>query len=152
MRLARIADDRFAEWMRRASAAYIEARVRAGETHEMARAKADADWEALFPGGQPQAQHHVMDIVEDEAPAGWIWVGPANPGAGVDWWLWDIFVKQDRRGRGLAAAAIHQAEELAREHGVTSIGLNVFGYNDTARELYARLGYATVATQMKKLL
>lgn len=81
-----------------------------------------------------------------------MWVGPANEGAGVDWWIWDVFVDEAHRGRGVAAAAIGLAEDHARGLGVESMGLNVFGYNATARELYERLGYSTFAVQMRKQL
>jgi ribosomal protein S18 acetylase RimI-like enzyme len=44
------------------------------------------------------------------------------------------------------------AEELARSHGATTIGLNVFGQNHIARGLYTSLGYREQAVQMRKPL
>jgi ribosomal protein S18 acetylase RimI-like enzyme len=37
------------------------------------------------------------------------------------------------------------AEAVARSHGASSIGLNVFTPNTVARHLYGSLGYATVS-------
>jgi len=43
-------------------------------------------------------------------------------------------------------------EAAAKQRGATAIGLNVFGYNTGAKELYDSLGYRVTATQMKKPL
>ena len=44
------------------------------------------------------------------------------------------------------------AEDEARGHGATELGLNVFGSNRVARHLYDSLGYETTAVQMRKPL
>ncbi len=43
-------------------------------------------------------------------------------------------------------------ESLVKEAGVTEIMLNVFGFNEPARRLYASLGYRVVATTMTKTI
>ncbi len=45
------------------------------------------------------------------------------------------------RSRGIGGALIRRAEELAREHGRTVLGLGVAADNPKAADLYARLGY-----------
>lgn len=45
------------------------------------------------------------------------------------------------RSRGIGGALIRCAEELAREHGRTALGLGVAADNPRAADLYARLGY-----------
>ena len=45
------------------------------------------------------------------------------------------------RSRGIGGALIRRAEELAREHGCTVLGLGVAADNPRAADLYARLGY-----------
>jgi len=42
------------------------------------------------------------------------------------------------------------AEEEASRRGVSRVSLNVFGGNDAARSLYRSLGYAELATLMRK--
>jgi ribosomal protein S18 acetylase RimI-like enzyme len=44
------------------------------------------------------------------------------------------------------------AEDLARVNGATTIGLNVFGHNRIARDLYNSLGYEESAVVMRKSL
>ncbi|WP_329351654.1 GNAT family N-acetyltransferase [Streptomyces sp. NBC_01261] len=45
------------------------------------------------------------------------------------------------RSRGIGGALIRRAEELAREHGRTALGLGVVADNPRAADLCARLGY-----------
>jgi len=152
IRLQSIHDDELPDWIRRGSAAYAESRIRSGQSPESAHARSQKEWAELFPEGKRRDQHLIAHIIESDARVGWVWVGPANEGAGVDWWIWDVFVDEAHRGHGVAAAAIGLAEDHARGLGVESIGLNVFGYNATARELYERLDYSTFAVQMRKRL
>lgn len=44
------------------------------------------------------------------------------------------------------------AEGYARAHGGQALGLNVFGFNNTARRLYESLGYETISIKMRKTL
>ncbi|MES5822184.1 GNAT family N-acetyltransferase [Streptomyces sp. RG80] len=48
---------------------------------------------------------------------------------------------EELRSRGIGTSLIHAAEELARERGITVVGLGVAKDNPRAAELYARLGY-----------
>lgn len=53
-------------------------------------------------------------------------------------------VRADLRGQGIGTALIHAAEELARERGLSLLGLGVGHGNPRAAALYARLGYTPV--------
>ncbi len=44
------------------------------------------------------------------------------------------------------------AEAEARLRGATELGLNVFGHNQVARQLYESMGYTATSIQMKKNL
>ena len=44
------------------------------------------------------------------------------------------------------------AEHQARAHGATQLGLNVFGHNTVARQLYDSMGYELTAINMRKQL
>ncbi|MCU1400234.1 MAG: hypothetical protein JWN62_3343 [Acidimicrobiales bacterium] len=55
-----------------------------------------------------------------------------------------------RQGQGLGRAAMLAAEELAANNGRSEIGLNVFGFNERAQDLYRSLGYRVVNTTMAK--
>ncbi|WP_139196645.1 N-acetyltransferase, partial [Curtobacterium sp. MMLR14_014] len=64
-------------------------------------------------------------------------------------WVFDVEIDEPHRRRGHARRALEQAHEVARANGARTIGLNVFGYNTGAQDLYERLGYGVTATQMQ---
>jgi GNAT superfamily N-acetyltransferase len=53
----------------------------------------------------------------------------------------DVFVREDRRRRGVATALARAAEELAGERGYGRISLGYGIANGAARRLYSGLGY-----------
>jgi ribosomal protein S18 acetylase RimI-like enzyme len=77
-------------------------------------------------------------------------MGRPFSGDGVTWFIYDIEIAKDMRGRGFGRAAMQAAEEWTRERGGTRVALNVFGPNLTARSLYDSLGYEVLATSMFK--
>lgn len=142
---------RRAPWLERSRADYIESRMTAGETLEQATANAKRSFDTYFPNGVPAAGQHVFDVVADGTPVGILWIGVMDAPSNA-WWVFDVEVSPDFRGRGYGRAAMQLAETSAHELGAESLGLNVFGFNTVARGLYESLGYETTALQMKKTL
>jgi len=64
----------------------------------------------------------------------------------------DIEIREEFRRRGYGRATMLLAEEAARNHGATYLGLNVFGHNPNARALYESLGYESQSIRMRKPL
>jgi len=56
------------------------------------------------------------------------------------------------RGKGYGKQTMLLIEEKARELGLKSIGLHVFGVNTVARNLYEGLGYEISSLNMQKQL
>jgi ribosomal protein S18 acetylase RimI-like enzyme len=136
-------------WLDATMAEYVTSRMRAGESREQAETAMRRSSDTWFPDGAPAAGHHVWDVVDaDDAVVGYLWIGPFEPG-GRDWWVFDIEIDEAHRRRGHARRALEQAHVVARDSGAASIGLNVFGYNTGAAELYEQLGYGVTAMQMK---
>lgn len=75
----------------------------------------------------------------DEAPSPW---------CGVN----SLAVRDSSRRRGLGTALMRAAERWAESKGVTQLRLTVYEFNAGARLLYERLGYATHARQLIKVL
>ena len=75
--------------------------------------------------------------------------GPTSP---ETWYVMDIVVAEKHRRRGYGRATMLLAEDVARGHGATYLGLNVFGHNPNARALYESLGYETLSVRMRKSL
>lgn len=148
--------DRIAEWAPGNEADYRESRIQAGESVAVATAKARESFEKFFPGGAALPTHRIFDVVADagEGPeaVGYLWVGPQDDGDPSAWWVWDVEIFEPYRRRGHARAAMLLGEDVARSLGATSLGLNVFGFNTGAHDLYESLGYNPTAIQMKKEL
>jgi ribosomal protein S18 acetylase RimI-like enzyme len=67
-------------------------------------------------------------------------------------YILDLFVTEIYRGQGLGYRLMAQAEEWAREHNLTSIGLSVAKHNSSALGLYEKLGYKTETLRLCKNL
>lgn len=84
---------------------------------------------------------------------GYIWVGlERSGGASPCAWIYDIEVHESQRGKGYGRALLKAAEEVTIKNGVNKIGLNVFGPNQVARNLYESAGYEITQIQMSKQL
>jgi ribosomal protein S18 acetylase RimI-like enzyme len=130
---------------------YIEGRIASGERPDVARRTAVAQTESLFPGGVPAPGQLLYRVIDDGGTdVGSLWIGPHAPDRPEAFWVWDVAIDESQRGKGLGRAAMQMAEEEARAHGATELGLNVFGYNSVARRLYESLGYETTAINMRK--
>lgn len=144
-------DERVAEWIAQSFEVYLAERIESGEAPDVAEAKVQRSHAENFPNGRPLATHRVFNVLADDEVVGWLWIGPQLAGSDT-WWVFDIEILEPYRRRGYARAALELGHEQARSLGATAMGLNVFGFNTGARELYEKLGYAVTATQMKRAL
>ncbi|WP_411700021.1 GNAT family N-acetyltransferase [Conyzicola sp.] len=151
VRLDPMAQSRLADWIETRHARYIESRMLAGESREVATQKAVDSRQENFPGDRPLDTHLVFDVRADDTVVGHLWRGPSPSGA-TEWWVFDIEIDEAHRRRGYARRALELGHAAVKHRGATAIGLNVFGYNAVAKDLYSALGYAVTATQMKKPL
>ena len=133
---------------------YVDDRVTAGESPEEARRVAVDQMAFLFPDGSPALGQLLYQVIDDEgAVVGFLWIGPPmGEEPGEKYWVWNVEVDEPYRGRGLGRAAMVLAEDAARAHGATELGLSVFGHNLVARHLYESMGYVTRTVQMRKSL
>ncbi|MGY0497497.1 GNAT family N-acetyltransferase [Nocardia sp. FBN12] len=143
----------FPAWLERSRDEYAKDLVAVGQTPEAALRQADDSVAGSFPSGAPAPGHAVFDVVDDAGDIlGYLWIGPdtsPDPGA---WWIWDILIDADKRGRGFGRAVMLLGEEYAREQGAHTLGLQVFGFNTRARGLYETLGYEATSVKMHKRL
>jgi putative acetyltransferase len=98
------------------------------------------------PGSSFDRRGGAFWVVDDERGRVCACVAVDFPEAGAAE-LHRLYVRPDRRGRGLGAALVRKVEDHAREKGAT----RVFFWSDTrftnAHRLYQRLGYARVDGQ-----
>jgi len=147
-----MAEHEFAGWLPRARDRYAEDIARSGgqSDEEAARRKAVEDTEQLFPGGRPSPDQFVFVIEAEGEAVGEFWVAERVTALGRCLWIYDIRIDEAHRGRGYGRAAMLFAEAEARRRGYSRIGLNVFGGNAIARNLYVSLGYEENAIFMSK--
>ncbi|HZD87736.1 MAG TPA: GNAT family N-acetyltransferase [Gaiellaceae bacterium] len=148
-----IRDDEFADWLTRMRDGYADDMVRnGGFSAERGKAKAAADVESLFPGGQPSGEQFVFVVEAAGEPVGHLWVAERDDTIHRSLFVYELHVEERCRGRGYGKAAMLLAEEEARRRGLARIALNVFGGNAVARGLYLSLGYEEDAVAMSKRL
>jgi len=139
--------------MKRSTAEYSADLVAAGVPEDKARADAYGTMERAFPDGLPSPTNAVFILMDSTlGNVGYIWIGHDSSGVPTSWWVWDIVVEVEHRGNGFGRQAMILAEGYARAHGGQTLGLNVFGFNATARGLYESLGYETTSVKMRKAL
>jgi len=141
--------DVLAAWLERSRTDYVAERMDSGDSADEAEANAAAAHERLMPGGVPAPGQLIGHVRGPEGIIGHLWLGPAGSDP-ARWWVWDVAIEPEFRGRGFGRAAMELADRLARAQGAKTIGLNVFGRNTVARNLYASLGYEESAVQMRK--
>jgi ribosomal protein S18 acetylase RimI-like enzyme len=135
-------------WLPRSLAEYVDSRVGAGETVEVATRVATEQRANTFPGGVPAPGHHLFCVVVGDERVGMVWLGPAMGDDDQERYLFNVEIDEPRRGRGYGRAAVRAAEAWTAAQGATRLSLNVWGGNDVARSLYDALGYVVAATHM----
>ena len=128
---------------------FVDELIRAGTTEDRARAIAAESLVESFADGRLINDNEVFDVLDGDAQVGTLWLGPQSP---ETWYVMDIEIREELRQRGYGRATMLLAEDVARRHGATHIGLNVFGHNPNAHALYVSLGYQTQAIRMRKPL
>jgi GNAT superfamily N-acetyltransferase len=61
-------------------------------------------------------------------------------------------IDENERGRGYGGAAMRALEDDVRPLGYDKVGLNIWGGDEVARELYRSLGWAEESVHMRKRL
>jgi|BarGraIncu01122A_1022018.scaffolds.fasta_scaffold48684_1 ribosomal protein S18 acetylase RimI-like enzyme len=145
--------EQFEEWQGRSIRSYADDLAKAtGWPLEASLNKARKQFAELLPAGMGTDRTWILLIVDETGvEVGTLWVGPNSERAGVAF-VYDIEIEEEQRGLGFDKAAMIAVESLVREAGETEIGLNVFGFNEQARNLYDSLGYRVVATVMTKTI
>jgi ribosomal protein S18 acetylase RimI-like enzyme len=150
--LRTMSDAQIDAYLERSRTDYVNDLVASGVPAATAAARADDQQRQAFPDGRPAHGHHVRAVVEDERTIGYVWYGPEPDASGDRWWLWDIWVNESDRGRGVGREVLALVEADVRRLSGTSLGLSVFGSNETARRLYERSGYEVISVRMRKLV
>lgn len=120
----------------------------------LARDQARRSTAELFPEGRPAEGNQLWRAVDGEGePVGVLWLARRGSGTAQEHaWIYDIEVEPARRGQGWGRRLMDRAEDIAREWGLKSLQLNVFGGNQVARNLYRTQGFHEQNVIMVKAL
>ena len=99
---------------------------------EDAKERAEKETDELLPKGVDTPEMILFVAEAAGAIVGLAWVGRAPPQR-AGWWIYDIEVVDDQRGREYGRALLEAAERGSLVRDGDSIGLNVFGANAVAR-------------------
>jgi ribosomal protein S18 acetylase RimI-like enzyme len=149
-------EDEYAAWLSKAIEDYARENAENKEiSFEEALPKARAEMASLLPDGLV-TPNHTIEIAEDPTSGealGYLWHARETRESGREvLWLYDVYVEEAHRGRGVGRRLMQILEDRAREMGLGRIELNVFGHNAGARRLYESLGYREIARQLSKEL
>ena len=132
---------------------YAADKVRAGAWSESeAQIRAAKDVDGLLPEGPATQGHFLYSVREDAADAevGTVWFALRDSGVGRYVWIYDIIINESFRRRGYASRTLELVEVRAKELGAKSVELHVFGHNQGAQALYAKVGYSVTSITMAK--
>lgn len=140
-----------AEYQAKLRSRYSADLERSGMTRREAEANVERNFARLFPGGALAPGQHAGRVIVDGEEVGVLLVGLAGDEPDR-WYVYDVEIDEQARGRGFGRAAMLLAESMARGNGAVTLGLNVFAFNAIARSLYRSLGYEESTIQMRKSL
>ncbi|HET7011321.1 MAG TPA: GNAT family N-acetyltransferase [Anaerolineales bacterium] len=141
----------FRAFVDRSAVEYAEAKVQSGNwTASGAEERARQEQARLLPQGQATPAHHFFAIEHEGQPAGGIWLCTDPKVAGGAGYIFDLFVNEDARRKGVGRQAMLLLETEAARLGLKSLALHVFGHNLPARALYEKLGYSVTNINMSK--
>jgi len=132
---------------------YAEDKVRAGYYAESdALERSRKEFLALLPQGVHTKNHYLYTLYDGDDAVGLIWLRANVDTPLKDGFIFELYVDEKQRGKGYGKQAMLLIEEKARELGLKSIGLHVFGSNKIARNLYEAVGYQVTSVNMSKSL
>jgi ribosomal protein S18 acetylase RimI-like enzyme len=152
LRLEPMAEEQFEVFHERAETGFAAHLIESGAAASQAEAAAfSAESHAqLLPDGLASPGQFLWTGYDGDDEVGLIWIQIEARSDGPHAFIYLVEVREDRRRQGYGRAIMVAAEQICRERGVVSLGLNVFGFNVGARRLYEQLGFETTGTGMVK--
>lgn len=150
LRLVEMNSSDFERYLSFAIKNYADEHVKVGNWSEKeAIAKAKGEYEKLLPEKEKTTNSKLFTLWDDNQEIGMIWLGKRSVEKG---YIYDINIWEEYQGNGYGKQAMNEIENIAKNWGLKSIELLVFGNNKVARSLYEKLGYIETNVIMNKKL
>jgi len=155
VRLVPMSETEFRTWREDSIERYAQENVQAGHWDPAdALELSERAFHELLPDRLSSKNQYLLSI-EDEGrgtKVGVIWFGVRDQGLGRSAFVYDFLVFEEFRQLGYGSQALRALEEKAKELGLDTISLQVFGHNRAAIRLYEKAGYVTTHIMMYKSL
>ena len=144
----------FQAYLKEGTARYAEVNVKAGYWKKTEALKKSIETHnQLLPQGLATPGHHLFTIIADNKKSvGTIWMAEDHRSKTPAGFIYDLFVKEPYRRKGVATQAMLLLEEKAKQLGLEVLYLHVFAFNKNAKHLYEKLGYQITSMNMVKQL
>jgi ribosomal protein S18 acetylase RimI-like enzyme len=154
IRLVPKTEKEFQTYLKEETTRYAEANVRAGYWKKTEALKKSIEaHNQLLPKGLATPRHHLFTITTDNKKSvGTIWLAEDHRSKAPTGFIYDLFIKEPNRGKGVATQAMLLLEKEAKHLGLKVLHLHVFAFNTNAKNLYEKLGYQTTSMNMAKQL
>jgi len=100
--------------------------------------------------GFATADNYFFMILQDGAVCGWLWFSIKSEWGVTSAFVYDLEIVPKFRRHGIASVAMGLLEAEVKVLGASKIALHVFGQNEGARDLYAKVGYRVTDYSMAK--
>ncbi|MNL00412.1 putative N-acetyltransferase YycN [compost metagenome] len=144
----------YAFWSKRSRESYADDMIKAnGLKREEADKTANDSFKRLLPDGR-NSKDNFLFTAHDEAQnvLGYIWFTIRGAENNRKAFICDVVIQDQYRGKGYGTKIMELVEIEIKKQGLNRIGLHVFGFNETAINLYKKLGYLTTDLEMEKTL
>jgi RimJ/RimL family protein N-acetyltransferase len=117
-----------------------------------ARERSEEEFQKLLPQGLATPGQYLFAIYDETLgeKVGLIWFALNNKRQPPSAFIYDFLIDEAYRRQGYGRLALCALEDKAREMGIGTIALHVFGHNHAARTLYEKAGYEVTDLHMAK--
>ena len=141
----------YQQWLDTSVQEYIAEKVHACTwTAEEAPALAQASYAELLPQGLATPSELLWTVTDAGQPVGSLWVHWDQDKR--TFFVYDIVIDAAMRNQGYGQATLTALDAEARQRRVRSIGLHVFGDNQRAQHVYAKMGFVVTDINMSKVV
>jgi ribosomal protein S18 acetylase RimI-like enzyme len=154
MKLTPMSEKEYAFWSVRSRQGYADDKMKANSlTREEADKIAADDFKRLLPDGQTSKDNYLFTAHDETKNVlGYIWFIIRGAENNRKAFICDVVIEDEYRGKGYGTQIMELVETEVKKLGLNRIGLHVFGFNETAINLYKKLGYLTTDLVMEKTL
>lgn len=152
LQLRKMALDEYQKYISFAIKEYAKEKMQAGTWQKNnALANSEQTYNRLLPNGLETSGNYLYSIFDDSNIIGYIWVGIDSENES-NAFIFDFEIYEQYQNNGFGSEAIILAEKEAKNMGLRTIGLHVFGSNQRAIHVYQKSGYGITDIKMQKEL